>query len=104
MGSLTEATSFTVFSVCCGADIILGYNWLKAHDLQFLYDDSQISVCPAGDRSGKWVWADLATAADPAAAAAASLMQPNKVIVVGSPGMGYFNPVGLSTQMAVAGA
>ena len=79
LGSLTEATSFTVFSVGCGANIILGYDWLKAHDLQFLYDDSQISVRPAGDRSGKRVRADLATAADPAAAAAASLMRPNEV-------------------------
>ena len=80
LGSLTEATSFTVFSVWCGADIILGYYWLKAHDLQFLYDDSQISVCPAGDRSGKRVLADLATAAYPAAAAAASLTRPNEVL------------------------
>ena len=51
LGSLTEATSFTVFSVGCGADIILGCDWLKAHNLQFLYDDSQISVRPAGDQS-----------------------------------------------------
>ena len=79
LGSLTEATSFTVFSVWCGADIILGYYWLKAHDLQFLYDDSQISVRPAGDLSGKRVLADLATVADPSAAAAACLMQPNEV-------------------------
>ena len=103
LGSLTEATSFTVFSVYCGADVILGYDWLKAHYLQFLYDDSQISVRPAGDLSGRLVRADLATAADPAAAAAASLMLPNEVRSLLA-ALGWDTMPLLGSPLAVAGA
>jgi len=81
LGSLDEPTSFTVFDVGCGADIILGYDWLKAHDLQFLYDERQISVCPVGDPSGRRVRADLVGpgGAQSDSAAAASLMHPREV-------------------------
>ncbi len=45
LGALEEPTHFTVFDVACEADLILGYGWLRAHDLQFLYASNAVSIC-----------------------------------------------------------
>ena len=37
-GGLDEETAFKDFDVDCDADIILGYDWLCAHDLNVLYE------------------------------------------------------------------
>ncbi len=41
LGGLDEETAFVEFGVDCDANIILGYDWLRAHDLAFLYDPNQ---------------------------------------------------------------
>ena len=47
LGTLEEPTTFSVFDVGCGVDILLGFPWLRDHDLAFLYEDSQVSFCAA---------------------------------------------------------
>ena len=36
LGGFAEETAFVEFEVACDADLILGYNWLRTHDLAFL--------------------------------------------------------------------
>ncbi len=38
LGGLDEDTAFVEFDVDCDADLILSYDWLRAHDLAFLHD------------------------------------------------------------------
>ena len=38
LGGLDEATEFIVHDIGCGVDVLLGYNWLAAHDLHFPYE------------------------------------------------------------------
>ena len=45
VGALEEPTTFSVFDVACGVDILLGFPWLRDHNLTFLYEDSQVSFC-----------------------------------------------------------
>jgi hypothetical protein len=45
LGGLDEETTFVEFDVACDADLILGYDWLRAHDLAFVYDTDQVCVC-----------------------------------------------------------
>ena len=45
LGDMEEPTLFSVFDVDCDADVILGYDWLRAHDLTFLYDENQVCFC-----------------------------------------------------------
>ena len=60
LGTLEEPTHFTIFDVACEADLILGYGWLRSHDLQFLYASSAISICADRDCvSGRRVCLDL---------------------------------------------
>jgi hypothetical protein len=33
LGDMEETTRFSVFAVDCDADVILGFDWLRAHDL-----------------------------------------------------------------------
>jgi hypothetical protein len=47
LGTLEEPTTFSVFDVGCGVDILLGFPWLRDHDLALLYEDSQVSFCAA---------------------------------------------------------
>ena len=57
LGALEEPTHFTVFDVACEADLILGYGWLRAHDLQFYY---AVSICTErGCVSGRRVRLDV---------------------------------------------
>ena len=42
LGGLDEETSFVEFDVDCDADIILGYDWLCAHDLNFLHESDAV--------------------------------------------------------------
>ena len=64
LGTLREPTTFSVFDrhdLGVDADIILGYSWLAAHDLAFLYADAQVSFCAeAGCTSGRRVLLDVA--------------------------------------------
>ena len=62
LGALEEPTTFTVFDVDCDADVILGYGWLRSHDLRFLYDSDQVCVCAErGCTSGRRLRLDVAT-------------------------------------------
>jgi hypothetical protein len=45
LGGLDEETAFVEFDVDCDADTILGYDWLRAHDLAFFYDTDQACLC-----------------------------------------------------------
>ena len=45
LGGLDKATEFIVYDIGCGVDVLLGYNWLAAHDLHFLYESAQASFC-----------------------------------------------------------
>ncbi len=60
LGGLDEETAFVEFDVYCDADLILGYDWLRAHDLAFLYDRDQACLCAeSGCSSGRRVRLDL---------------------------------------------
>ena len=60
LGALDETTRFIVFGVDCDADLILGYSWLRAHGLAFLYESDQVCICAeAGCSSGLTVRLDL---------------------------------------------
>ena len=37
-------TAFVEFDVDCDADLILGYDWLRAHDLAFLYSSDEVCL------------------------------------------------------------
>ncbi len=65
LSCLDEETAFVDFDVDCNANIILGYDWLRAHDLAFLYDTDQacflpsaaaclVGVCASISRSTSW--------------------------------------------------
>jgi hypothetical protein len=57
---LVEDTCFVEFDVDCDTDLILGYNWLRAHDLAFLYASDAICLCSElGCTSGHRVRLDL---------------------------------------------
>ena len=45
LGGLDEETTFVEFDVDCDADLILGYYWLRVHDLAFLYDTDEVCFC-----------------------------------------------------------
>ena len=45
LGGLDEETSFTDYNIGCGVDSLLGYRWLASHNLQFLYEEGQVSMC-----------------------------------------------------------
>ena len=45
LGGLDEETSFTVYDIGCGVNTLLGYGWLASHNLQFLYEEGQVSMC-----------------------------------------------------------
>ncbi len=60
LGGLDEETVFVKFDGDCDADLILGYDWLRAHDLAFLYDRDQACLCAeSGCSSGRRVRLDL---------------------------------------------
>jgi hypothetical protein len=60
LGGLDEETAFVEFEVDCDADLILGYDWLRAHDLAFLYDSDEVCLCAErGCTSGRRVRLDL---------------------------------------------
>ena len=44
LGGLDEKMAFVEFDVDCDADIILSYDWLRAHDLAFLYEEDQVCL------------------------------------------------------------
>lgn len=64
LGALDEETAFVEFDVDCDADIILGYDWLRAHGLTFLYDANEVCFCAErGCTSGRRVRLDLTLSA-----------------------------------------
>ena len=75
LGSLDEDIDLTVYDVGCGVDVILGYPWLAAHDLQFLYESAAVSFCSEAGclARGHQVRLDVAGAA-PTPPSAATLM------------------------------
>ena len=60
LGSLEEPTVFAVYDVDCDADLILGYRWLRAHNLAFLYETDEVTLSSArGDSSGRRIRLDV---------------------------------------------
>ena len=60
LGGLDQETAFVEFDVDCDAGIILGYDWLRAHDLNFLYESDAVCFCAErGCTSGRRVRLDL---------------------------------------------
>ena len=53
LGALDEEASFVEFEVDCDADLILGYDWLRAHDLAFLYDSDEVCLCAERGKVGR---------------------------------------------------
>ena len=54
LGCLDEKTAFVEYDVDCEEDIILAYDWLRAHDLAFLYDSDAVCLCAErGSTSGR---------------------------------------------------
>jgi hypothetical protein len=50
----------TSWSLDCDATLILGYDWLRAHGLTFLYDSDKVCLCAErGCTSGHRVRLDL---------------------------------------------
>jgi hypothetical protein len=63
-GSPAEDNCFVEFDVDCDADLILGYDWLRAHDLAFLYASDAVCLCAKrGCTSDRRVRLDLVSAA-----------------------------------------
>ena len=61
--ALAEPTTFTVYYVGCGADVILGYNWIHSHQLDFCYEAAEQHITFCAERgccSGRRVRADVA--------------------------------------------
>jgi hypothetical protein len=76
LGGLDEETAFVEFDVDCNADIILGYDWLRAHDLAFLYEEDQVCLCAErGCTSGRRVRLDLALAGPSSSASRLTTME-----------------------------
>ena len=47
LGGLSEETAFVAFAECgvdCDADVMLGCGWLRAHDLNLLYDSDDVCI------------------------------------------------------------
>ena len=60
LGGLDEETTFVEFDVDCDADLILGYDWLRAYNLAFLYDTDEVCFCAERQcTSGRRVRLDL---------------------------------------------
>ena len=68
----------------CDADIILGYDWLRAHDLAFLYEADQVCLC--GCTSGRRVRLDLTLARSSSTASRLTAMEARALL--GSAGFG----------------
>jgi hypothetical protein len=64
LGDLAEDTCFVEYDVDCDAGLILGYDWLRAHDLAFLYASDAVCLCAErGCTSGRRVRLNLVSAA-----------------------------------------
>ena len=94
LGDMEETTRFSVFDVDCDADVILGFDWLRAHDLTFLYDENQVCFCAErGCLSGRRIRADLIR---PGASSpdAASLLRSNQLLqLLGVTGLAVADPL-----------
>ena len=94
LGDMEETTRFSVFDVDCDADVILGFDWLRAHDLTFLYDENQVCFCAErGGLSGRRIRADLIL---PGASSpdAASLLRGNQLLqLLGVTGLAVADPL-----------
>ena len=59
-GGLDEKTALVEFGVDCDSDFNVRYEWLRAHDLNFLRDSNGFCICAArGSTSGRRVRLDL---------------------------------------------
>jgi hypothetical protein len=81
LGSLDEETAFLEFDVDCDADIILGYDWLRAHNLAFLYDSDEVCLCAErGCTSDRSVRLDLTLNAPASPATSLSTSEANALL------------------------
>jgi hypothetical protein len=101
LGGLDEETAFVEFDVDCDADLILGYDWLRAHDLAFLYDADQAGFCAErGCVSGRRVRLDLTL--DQPATPALPLSAADLRALLGSAGLGPVPTLGRPSHWAPA--
>ena len=97
LGGLDEETVFAEFDVDCDADLILGYDWLRAHDLAFLYDRDQACLCAeSGCSSGRRVRLDLVL--DQPAVPASRLAAADMRSLLGVVGLGSVPTLGRPSQ------
>ena len=97
LGGLDEDTAFVEFDVDCDADLILGHDWLRAHDLAFLYDSDQACLCAErGCSSGRRVRLDLLL--DQPAAPASRLSSADLRLLLGAVGLGSAPALGRPSQ------
>jgi hypothetical protein len=97
LGGLDEETVFVEFDVDCDADLILGYDWLRAHDLAFLYDRDQACLCAeSGCSSGRRVRLDLVL--DQPAVPASRLAAADIRSLLGVVGLGSVPTLGRPSQ------
>ena len=93
LGGLDEETAFVENDVDCEADIILGYDWLRAHDLALLYDSDAVCLCAErGCTSGSRVRLDLTL--DAAASPATRLSPAEACALLSTVGLGEVPTLG----------
>ena len=93
LGALDEETAFVEFEVDCDADLILGYDWLRAHDLAFLYDSDEVCLCAErGCTSGRRVRLDLTL--DAPTSPATRLSPAEARVLLGAVGLGEVPTLG----------
>ena len=103
LGGLDEETAFVEFEVDCDADLILGYDWLRAHDLAFLYDSNEVCLCAeSGCTSGRRVRLDLTL--DTPSAPATRLSPAEARALLGSVGLGEVPTLGRPSLWRPPGA
>ncbi len=101
LGGLNEETAFVEFDVDCNTDIILSYDWLRAHDLAFLYDANQACLCAErGCVSGRRVRLDLTL--DQQAPLASPLSAADLRALLGSAGLCPVPPLGRQSHWSPA--
>ena len=99
LGALDEQTAFVEFEVDCDADLILGYDWLRAHDLAFLYDSDEVCLCAErGCTSDRSVRLDLTL--DVSASPATRLSPAEARALLGAVGLGEVPTLGSGAPLS----
>ena len=101
LDGLEEETAFVEFNVDCDTNILFCYDWLRAHDLAFLYDANQACLCAErGCVSGRRVRLDLTL--DQPAPLASPLSAADLRALLGSAGLGPVPTLGRPSHWSPA--